>query len=75
MLPERSSVRIFHENRLTMTIWFVSIKGNKDEFRHFEVPEEVYTYIKQLEACIRNPDSSRLRELYPERFKKPLDIR
>lgn len=56
---------------------FVFIKNKKGEddfseklYKQFEVPEEVYVYIKQLEFCINWPQDSKLRELYPERFKQ-----
>lgn len=37
----------------------------------FEVPEEVYVYVKQLETYIRNPEISKLKNIYPHRFNKP----
>jgi hypothetical protein len=30
-----------------------------------EVPEDVYVYVKQLEAYIKHPDKSKLLEVYP----------
>ncbi len=45
----------------------VSIKVS-DEYNFFEVSEEVYIYIRQLEHYIRYPDKSDLLELYPLRF-------
>jgi hypothetical protein len=37
-------------------------------YSHFNVPEEVYTYIRQLENYIRRPQDSGLMKLYPDRF-------
>lgn len=48
--------------------YFVSVKISNEEYEHFEVPCEVYMYIKQLEAYINHPDASRLKEAYPDRF-------
>jgi len=45
----------------------VSVK-TQEGYRHFEVPEEVYIYIKQLESCIKFPDVSKLKEKYGDRF-------
>ena len=39
------------------------------EISHFEVHYSVYVYIKQLEAYINNPEYSKLKELYQNRFK------
>lgn len=38
-------------------------------YKHFVVPEEVYTYIKQLETYVNFPEQSGLKDLYPERFR------
>ena len=51
------------------TMYLVSVKERFGTFRHFEVPKEVYVYVKQLEAYINYPDESKLLEAYPERFK------
>lgn len=47
----------------------VSIKVSPTEYKHFEVPKEVYVYIKQLEAKINYPLESKLLEQYSGRFK------
>jgi hypothetical protein len=52
--------------------YFVSVKQVVDGRvidKHFEVTKDVYTYIRQLEECVKNPEHSKLKELYPERFK------
>lgn len=49
----------------------LSIKVSPEEYKHFEVPKEVYTYVKQLENAVEN-SSEELKEclkiLYPGRF-------
>lgn len=51
-----------------MTYHTVSIKNRQGKYDRFEVPKEVYIYIGQLETCIRYPEKSKLKELYPERL-------
>lgn len=48
---------------------FIALKGKNGKWRHYAVDEEIYNYIKQLEMCIKFPKESKLKELYPERFK------
>jgi len=52
--------------------YFVSVKTmlKPYEYRHYEVPEDVYVYIKQLEAYIKHPKQSKLKQFYKDRFKK-----
>ena len=40
------------------------------ELEHFEVNKNVYTYIKQLEAYVKYPKTSKLIQLYSFRFKE-----
>ena len=47
---------------------FISVKNKSGEYEHYEVPQEVYVYILQLEAYIRDPERSKLLEAYPDRF-------
>lgn len=50
--------------------YFISVKIDlSGNWESFSVPCEIYTYIKQLENYIKNPKQSKLKELYPERFK------
>ena len=42
--------------------------GGTKKYEHFEVPEQVYLYILQLEAYIRHPKKSKLREFYSDLF-------
>jgi hypothetical protein len=46
----------------------LSIKDKDKNFKHYEVPEEVYIYVQQLEMFIKFPNDSKLLEAYPERF-------
>lgn len=39
----------------------------------FEVPKEVYVYVKQLEMYIKYPTRSKLKDVYHERFKETQD--
>jgi len=52
-----------------MAKYFVSIKNEKNQYKIFKVKKEVYTYIHQLETAIRFPQESKIKDLYPERFK------
>lgn len=53
------------------TSYSVSVKVNDTEYKYFNVPYEVYTYIKQLEMCILYPEHSKLKDFYSDcnRFK------
>lgn len=46
----------------------ISVIGEGGEFTHVNVPESIYYYIKQLEGYIKHPESSKLKEVYHERF-------
>jgi hypothetical protein len=46
----------------------VAVKDREGTWVRFQVPQDVYIYIKQLEAYIHNPEASKLREVYHERF-------
>lgn len=46
----------------------ISVIGEGGEFIHVNVPESIYYYIKQLEGYIKHPESSKLKEVYHERF-------
>ena len=39
------------------------------ELNHYEVPDAVYYYVRQLEHYINYPDLSKLKRVYKERFK------
>ena len=52
---------------MSKTTWIISVLVD-GEYQHFEVPEEVYMYIKQLEAYINFPEVSKLKEVYKDRF-------
>lgn len=48
----------------------VSVKVTQGQYRTVEVPQEVYSYIKQLENAVRFEHSKKaLAREYPERFK------
>lgn len=51
-----------------MSHYFISVKIDSEEYKHFVVPYEVYVYIQQLETYINHPEVSKLKEVYPERF-------
>ncbi len=48
--------------------YFISVKNKNDEYNHYSVSKEIYTYIKQLEMCIKFPKKSKLKKVYKERF-------
>ena len=49
--------------------YYIAVKNKKGEDQTFEVQEEVSRYILQLEGYIKYPKLSKLKEIYPERFK------
>lgn len=49
---------------------YIAIKDKRGEYKHYEVNENVYYYIRQLESYIRRPEMSKLKEVYCERFRK-----
>jgi hypothetical protein len=48
-----------------MTQYVVSIKDRSGNFQQYYVPEEVYTYVKQMEAYIMYPEASKFLEMNP----------
>ena len=44
---------------------FLSVRDDGGAYQHFRVPEEVYVYVRQLEAYIKEPEKSRLLIVYP----------
>jgi hypothetical protein len=48
---------------------FVAVKNKDGEYEHHKVHKDVSIYIHQLECCINNPEISKLKEKYPDRFK------
>jgi hypothetical protein len=52
--------------------YIVAVKTAESEYpygyKHYEVPEDVYNYILQLEGYVKNPEASKLKVLYRERF-------
>ena len=53
-----------------MLFRYISVKNKKGKYKSFKVPDEIYTYILQLESYILNSKKSKLKELYPDKFKK-----
>ena len=50
---------------------YIAVKDKHfDDWQHYKVAEPVARYIKQLEHYIVNPGESKLKEIYPERFKE-----
>lgn len=47
----------------------ISVKVKSGGYKHFKVPEEIHTYIVQLECAIIRKDFVGIERLYPERFK------
>lgn len=52
-----------------MSEYLISVKDLNNKYKHYPVTKEVYLYIKQLESYILNPENSKLKTLYKERFK------
>jgi len=53
-----------------MQKYYVSVKNKEGGYKTYSVPQEVYIYILQLEAYIRNPTKSKLKEVYNDSNKK-----
>lgn len=52
---------------------YISCKKKDGKYYTFNVPEEIRTYIIQLECYINNPTESKLLEIYPERFNNNME--
>jgi len=52
------------------TTYHIAIKDSRGEWIRREVDEDTYTYIRQLESYIQYPTHSKLKEVYPDRFKR-----
>ena len=50
--------------------YYVSAKTHGGAYKHFQVPVEVYVYVQQLEAAVRDPANDKIKEQYSERFTK-----
>jgi len=48
----------------------VSVKNKLGDLTYYDIPENVYYYIKQLEAYVRDPVSSTVKERYRRRFEQ-----
>ena len=48
----------------------VSVKNAEGEIKQHRVHLDVMNYILQLESFVRDPEVSKVKELYPERFDK-----
>ena len=46
----------------------LSLRDRDRNYYHVPVRQDVYKYIRQLEMYINNPNESKLKELYPNRF-------
>lgn len=56
-----------------MTIYRISCFNENKELQHFNVPKEVYIYVRQLEYYAKYPEISKLNEMYPVRLSKDSD--
>ena len=56
-----------------MSHYYLAIRNEKKELEHFDVPKEVYIYVKQLEAALKYENmyhgKDNLKETYPGRFE------
>jgi len=48
--------------------FYISVKTAPNTYQHFNVPEAVYTYIRQLENAIMCSNKQGIKRLYKERF-------
>jgi hypothetical protein len=55
--------------------YFVAIQCRDGMYRHFDVPEEVYIYIRQLECRIEIPYKSELVGECPTEFMLDVGVR
>ena len=51
----------------TRSSYNISVK-TRAGYKHIPVHQEIYIYIKQLEAYIQHPELSKLKEVYNGRF-------
>jgi len=49
----------------------ITVKNKLGEDARYDIPEDVYYYIKSLEGYVRDPASSSLRQRYAGRFLPP----
>jgi hypothetical protein len=49
---------------------YISCLNRNGVYKDFEVPEEVYLYVRQLECYVKYPEESKLKSVYHERFKE-----
>lgn len=47
----------------------ICCKDSEGRFKHYDVHEQVYLYIRQLEYAVQHPYTSKIREAYPTRFR------
>ncbi len=43
---------------------------NDTDWTAYQVPRDVYVYIRQLECYIKNPKESKLKQVYDRRFRE-----
>lgn len=51
-----------------MANYYLEIKDKNGKYQPYEVSEEVFRYVDQLETYILNPEESKLKEFYSDRF-------
>lgn len=50
--------------------YYISCLNRDGLYKEYEVPEEVYLYVRQLECYVKYPEESKLKTVYCERFKE-----
>lgn len=53
-----------------MSGYIVAIKDEDGAYRSYDVGQQVYVYIRQLEGYVHHPRESKLKERYPGRFNE-----
>lgn len=57
-----------------MPKYFLYVKIDETNFKHFQVPKEVYVYVCQLENALRySRTKEAMKQLYPGRFEEGRD--
>ena len=57
-----------------MSTYNLAVKDKNGKYKHHKVPYDVYIYVRQLEAYIKHPEESKLKEFYSDRFGKKLTV-
>ena len=49
--------------------FYICCYNDRGELAHTKVSKAIYYYVRQLESYIENPKDSKLKEMYPNKFR------